>query len=286
MILTKKRYVGNKYEFDNNKFKQDFMGIVLKRRDNSPIVKEICNGIIDQLINKRDVESAKKFVEKCLINMFENKYDLKYFLQSRTLKSKESYKDWTKIAHVFLADKICKREGSQYESGNRIEFAVIKVNNPENKKLLQGEIIDTPLYIKQNNIEIDYLFYMKNQIMNPALQFLNVVDKNAEQIFIKIENIYNKIQKKVRVKKSIKSNISENQLSVKKIIKKKKIIDTDTSEENIKELIESNITKNNIIDEIEKPCILSKEKKKKNKDNKESNETLLTTKKLKKDIIL
>ena len=41
LILTKKRYVGNKYEFDPNKYKQDCMGIVLKRRDNAPIVKEV-----------------------------------------------------------------------------------------------------------------------------------------------------------------------------------------------------------------------------------------------------
>ena len=39
IILTKKRYVGNKYEFDKNKYKMNYMGIVLKRRDNAPIVK-------------------------------------------------------------------------------------------------------------------------------------------------------------------------------------------------------------------------------------------------------
>ena len=37
--LLKKRYVGNKYEFDHNKYKQTSAGIVLKRRDNASIVK-------------------------------------------------------------------------------------------------------------------------------------------------------------------------------------------------------------------------------------------------------
>ena len=63
LILTKKRYVGNKFENDPEKFKQDFMGIVLKRRDNSPIVKEVCNGIIDALINFKDPKKAKKFTK-------------------------------------------------------------------------------------------------------------------------------------------------------------------------------------------------------------------------------
>ena len=206
MILTKKRYVGNKYEFDSNKFKQDFMGIVLKRRDNAPIVKEICSGIIDYLINKCDPLGAKEFTEQCLENMFTGKYDIKYFLQSRTLKLKESYADWTKIAHVFLAEKIAQRDpGNKPQSGDRIEFAVVQVPDTD-KKLLQGEMIDIPSYIKQNNIPINYMFYMKNQIMNPALQFLKLVDKNAEELFIHFEKKYGKPKIKKESKKNSKIN--------------------------------------------------------------------------------
>ena len=230
MIISKKRYVGNKYEFNPEKYKQDFMGIVLKRRDNAPIVKEICSGIINYLINKRDPEGAKTFTEKSLIDMFEGKYDIKYFLQSRTLKLKESYKDWTKIAHVYLAEKIAERDGSKPESGNRIEFAVVKRDNPSNKKLLQGEIIETTEYIKKNNIPIDYMFYMENQIMKPALQFLKLVDKNAEDMFKKIRDKYGKAKIAKPKKASIK--VTENDLSLKKIIKKpKKIIDSDSSDQ-------------------------------------------------------
>jgi DNA polymerase elongation subunit (family B) len=233
LILTKKRYVGNKYEFDSNKYKQDFMGIVLKRRDNAPIVKEICSGIIDNLINKRDPEGAKNFTKNALLNMFESKYDIKYFLQSRTLKLKESYADWTKIAHVFLADKIATREGSKQESGNRIEFAAICVPEKQNgTKLLQGEIIETPAYIKEHNIPINYMFYMKNQIMNPALQFLSLVDKDAsEKIFKDFEEKYGIIKPKkiAKSKKLIDQKITEDDLSLENIIKNnnKLIIDTD-----------------------------------------------------------
>ena len=34
-----------------------------------------------------------------------------------------------------------------------------------------------------NNLKVDYEFYMTNQIMNPALQFLSLVIPNAEKIF-------------------------------------------------------------------------------------------------------
>ena len=205
-IITKKKYVGNKYEFDVNKFKLDFMGIVLKRRDNSPIVKEICGGIINNLINFKSPEKAKEFTYNCLKNMFEGKYNIKYFIQSKTLKSKTSYKDWTRISHVYLADKISQREiGNLPQSGDRIEYAIIKIPPKNNKeKLLQGDIIETPQFIKENNLELDYLFYLTNQIMNPALQFLELVDKNAINMFNEFINIYSipkiKIIKEPKIK--------------------------------------------------------------------------------------
>jgi hypothetical protein len=192
LILTKKRYVGNKYEFNPDKYKQDYNGIVLKRRDNAPIVKEICGGIINCLIDDKDPEKARRFIIDCMTSMFNNEYNIKYFLTSKTLKMKESYADWTKIAHVVLANRIAQRDpGNCPQSGDRIEFAAVQIQNAT-KNTLQGERIETPQYIKEQNLKIDFEFYMTNQIMNPALQFLSLVIPDAEKIFekfrIKIEN--------------------------------------------------------------------------------------------------
>ena len=213
LILTKKRYVGNKYEFDPDKFKQDFMGIVLKRRDNAPIVKEVCNGIIDSLINFKDPKMAKKYTKQCVKDMFDNKYDINYFLTSKTLKLKESYADWTRIAHVVLAERIGIRDpGNRPQSGDRITFAAIKIPN-KTKDTLQGDMIETPDFIKQNGLELDYLFYMTNQIMKPSLQFLQLAIKDAENIFnpyIFKDKIDELIKEKTDVSKFIASSKKEN----------------------------------------------------------------------------
>ena len=248
MIVTKKKYVGNKYEFDNNKCKQDFMGIVLKRRDNAAIVKEICGGIIDMLINKRSPSGAKEFTIKCLTDMFEGRYDIRYFLQSRNLKLKDSYKDWRRIAHVYLADKIMQRDpGFTPQSGDRIEFVVIKVDQPEDgTKLLQGDMIEVPSYVKQNNLEIDYMFYLTNQIMNPALQFLELVDKDAKNIFNDIIAKYSGIkQPKINQKKID---------SLYKLDMKKTIKDINTKINATKKLYNNKTIKDikNIFNKIEK----------------------------------
>jgi hypothetical protein len=71
--------------------------------------------------------------------------------------------------------------------------------------MLQGDMIEHPDYIKEKNLEIDYLFYLTNQIMNPALQFLELVDKNAINIFKEFIDEYSipKI-KKVKELKEVK----------------------------------------------------------------------------------
>nr|YP_003970183.1 putative DNA-dependent DNA polymerase family B [Cafeteria roenbergensis virus BV-PW1] len=216
LILTKKRYVGNKYEFDRNKYKLDYMGIVLKRRDNAPIVKEICNGIINKLIEHKDPEGAYHFLENSLNKMFNNEYNIKYFLTSKTLKMKESYADWKRIAHVVLSERIGERDpGNKPQAGDRISFAVVEV--PPKKGMLQGERIETPDYIKENNLTIDYLFYLTNQIEKPALQFLKLavpnVEKRLENLKIIRENEkkgYEDIYKYVNMNNMIDSCLSTN----------------------------------------------------------------------------
>jgi DNA polymerase elongation subunit (family B) len=213
LILTKKKYVGNKYEFDKNKYKRDFMGIVLKKRDNAPIVKEICGGIIDILI-KGNKEQVFSFVRKCLEDMFNDKYNIKYFVITKKIKSKDSYKNWKTIPHIVLTNRCMERDfGNAPQIGDRLEYVYIKT---ENKTLLQGDRIETIDFIKKNNLKIDYMTYLRNQIMNPALQFLELVDKNAINIFNEFINKYdnevsykNEIRKRKLLIRNIKLDIKE-----------------------------------------------------------------------------
>ena len=169
ILFSKKRYVGNLYENDVNKFKQKSMGIVLKRRDNANIVKKIYGGIIDIILNKQDLELAQKFLKEELNDLVNGKADLKDLILSKTLRA--SYKDPTKIAHKVLADRIGTRDlGNKPAVNDRIAYIYIK--NPNAK--LQGERIETPEFINENKLEPDYLFYITNQIMKPVLQLFGL----------------------------------------------------------------------------------------------------------------
>ena len=159
------------YEHDANKGKRKEMGIVLKRRDNAPIVKDIYGGIIDILMKQQDIQKAADFLKACLKNIVDEKCPMDKLIITKSLRS--GYKKPKQIARKVLADRIMSRDpGNKPTSGDRIAY--IYVHNA-NKKALQGDKIETPTYIKENNLKIDYSHYITNQIMNPVQQVFALV---------------------------------------------------------------------------------------------------------------
>ena len=176
ILLSKKRYVGLLYEFDPDDGKRKSMGIVLKRRDNAPIVKDIYGGVIDILMKDKLVHKAINWVKECLQDVVDEKYPQNKLIVTKSLRS--YYKNPMQIAHNVLAIRMGERDpGNKPGSGDRIPFAYIKVDN---KKALQGEKIEHPKYIIENNLKLDYGFYITNQIMKPLQQLFALVLEEME----------------------------------------------------------------------------------------------------------
>ena len=200
-LLSKKRYVGMLYEEDVNVCSQKSMGIVLKRRDNAPIVKDIYGGIIDILMKEQDIDKAVAFLRTCLQTLMEEKYPIDKLIITKSLRS--NYKNPKQIAHKVLADRIGKREpGNKPTSGDRIPFVYI-VNNM--RGALQGERIETPTYIRENTLKIDYSFYITNQIMKPVKQLFALVLENISDFNKKLFKVkaFNATLKKLQKELSI-----------------------------------------------------------------------------------
>lgn len=169
IIFSKKRYVGNLYEDDPyKKPKQKSMGIVLKRRDNAPIVKKIYGGIIDCLMNKYSLTASVEFLSNYLTNLVEGKVPLEDLIITKTLGA--NYKDPTRIAHRVLADRMGLRDpGNKPQVNDRIPFVYIVP--PEGTNIqLQGDRVEHPDYIRDQNLRPDYRFYITNQLVKPICQ--------------------------------------------------------------------------------------------------------------------
>jgi DNA polymerase elongation subunit (family B) len=170
-LLRKKGYVGIYYEQNPNKGKLKSMGIVLKRRDNAPIVKEIYGGIIDILMKEQNVDRAIAFLREKLQYMIDQKCPMEKLIITKSLRS--DYKNPAQIAHKVLADRMGVRDpGNKPNTGDRIPYAYI---HNDTKGALQGDKIEHPSYIQSQRLQLNYSFYITNQIMKPVQQLFALV---------------------------------------------------------------------------------------------------------------
>jgi DNA polymerase elongation subunit (family B) len=192
-LLSKKRYVGMLYEEDPHYCKRKSMGIVLKRRDNAPIVKDVYGGIIDILMKEKDINKSISFLENMLNDIVNQKIPMHKLIISKSLRS--FYKNPKQIAHKVLADRMGQRDpGNKPGPGDRIPYVYILTSK---KKDLQGNKIENPDYIKEKKLKIDYGFYITNQIMKPVLQIYSLVLNEMPQ-FSKRKKMFQRMIKRLQ----------------------------------------------------------------------------------------
>jgi DNA polymerase delta subunit 1 len=211
ILFCRKRYVGMMYEEDPAaKPKRKSMGIVLKRRDNAPIVKDVYGGALDVLMQEKDVRKAQAFVTQKLVDVLENRVPLEKFIVSKSLrddyitevpqairdhrpekdqKPKPSQLNDSK-ASFHIIKEYAEKYGLQMPTSSiahRVLADRMESRDPgtapkvgdrlqfvfvaENKdKGKQGERIEEVGYVKAKGLTPDTAFYITNQIQNPVAQ--------------------------------------------------------------------------------------------------------------------
>jgi DNA polymerase elongation subunit (family B) len=146
------------------------MGIVLKRRDNANICKEIFGGAIREIMVNQDLEKSLQMVKSCLRKLLDGEYPYDMFVISKTLRS--YYKAPDTVAHNVLARRIARRDpGNKPQTNDRVPYIYVQVPGDDGKKkILQGDRVENPDYAHVMKLKIDYKFYLERQVMQPILQ--------------------------------------------------------------------------------------------------------------------
>jgi DNA polymerase elongation subunit (family B) len=174
ILISKKRYFALKYEDDPTKYKQLSMGLVLKRRDNAPILKHCYIGVLDSLVKEKSIPKAIDYIQTECKKMIDGKFDMNMFVISKTLSS--YYKDPESIAHAILAQRMAERDpGNKPQSNERIPYVLIKIKEEPGVDYLQGDRIEHINYVRQHKLRPDYEKYILNQIMKPTSQLFELV---------------------------------------------------------------------------------------------------------------
>ena len=197
ILLTKKRYIANKFENTKDPFQLkgvDAKGIALTRRDYCPMVKKCYKEIIDTIVNdktstgecvkneddsvKRSTELYKNYIDK----IYNYKIDIDDLIVSAMLAS--SYK--TRPVHVQLADKLKLRK-EEVQVGDRIPYIFIE---SDDRKKAKSELGEDPKYAVQHNLKYNRYCYLE-QLAKPILGFYKIALKDREDLLDEIINYTN-----------------------------------------------------------------------------------------------
>ena len=63
--------------------------------------------------------------------------------------------------------------------------SLMLILNTKQKKVpvLQGDKVEHPSFIQENNLKLDYQFYITNQIMKPVCQIYALIQDKPEKLF-------------------------------------------------------------------------------------------------------
>ena len=187
ILLTKKRYIGKKYENMKDPFKLKEItksGIAITRRDYCKMVKNCYTEVIDCIVNEdgggvdESVEIYKRYVDR--IDNYQ--IDIDDLVVSAMLA--KSYK--TKPVHVNLAEKLKERH-EEVQVGDRIPYIFIESDDPTIQK---SELGEDPKYAIEHNLKYNRKCYLE-QMAKPLLGFFKCVLSDNEEALDDIINYTN-----------------------------------------------------------------------------------------------
>lgn len=177
-LERKKGYIGKLYEEDTTKWRLDYKGIALKRRNYSTFVKKVYREVIDILMNDTVVERANSMVLDTIRTHVQDLLSKRVPLEDLIITGKlAAHYKTENIPHVNLVKRIKERDpGSVPAIGERFEYVFVEPSG--NHKQIY-ELAETVDYAKEHGLKPNALFYINNQLKNPITSFIRLLGQDT-----------------------------------------------------------------------------------------------------------
>lgn len=196
LLMKKKRYAGLIWTKLEKWDKIDMKGIESVRRDNCELVKELLDKVLKMLLlEENGVEKGIEYTKSIISDLLSGRVDLSKLVISKSISKKteeisssqgaaasvnKSNKVYSaKQAHVELAEKMKKRdEGTAPHIGDRVPYVMI--SGAKGSKNYENS--EDPRFVLENDVPIDYNYYIENQLKKPILRLFEYVIKDADSM--------------------------------------------------------------------------------------------------------
>jgi DNA polymerase elongation subunit (family B) len=183
------------------------------RRDNAPIVKIVSQGILDAIMYEKSTEKALDAARAAVLRVITGQEPLENFTVSKSLRGK--YANPNAQPHVQVARKIKERTGERLGSGTRVPYVFVVDDNIDG---LISSRAEDPTYASEHGLEIDYLYYLENQLLSPITALLEVLVDNPAKVILEspeichiVDHMRESRKNLVRDVKRVKTNVKNKQ---------------------------------------------------------------------------
>lgn len=202
LIMTKKRYAGWCFSREDGNWVDTIItkGIETVRRDWCDLVSETQQKVLEFILKKGDVKSATRYVQEIIIKLKRNEIPLeKLTIVKSITKPLDEYEGIQ--PHVEVAKKIAKRDPARAPKiGDRVSFVIVAGNAMLSKRA------EDPEFVKEKNLQLDWDYYLSNQILPAIERILNAVGVTKEELLggghqMTMLDLFNSNAKKVETRK-------------------------------------------------------------------------------------
>jgi DNA polymerase delta subunit 1 len=176
LLMNKKRYAGPLWTSTEKYDYLDSKGLETVRRDNANLTKQVVGTTLDMILLESNPDGAIKFVKQKIADLLQNKIDITDLIITKGLTKTADQYAGNKLGHVELAARMKKRDpGSAPNVGDRVAYVMVKGD----KKQKAYELAEDPLFVLENDIPIDFQWYLDHQLAEPLKRIFEPVVPNV-----------------------------------------------------------------------------------------------------------
>ena len=171
LLFAKKRYAAKMFEFDpTTPTKIDIKGLQIVRRDSPPFVRRAMQIVLDAIMDDRCFDKALNMARSFIGDLLDGKIPFDEFIVSKALRS--GYANPQSMPHWQVAQKRKQRGRDPPGSGERVPFVIVR--SLEHANGLIAMRAEDPVYVKEHDLELDYLYYINNCLIKPVVTILEL----------------------------------------------------------------------------------------------------------------
>ncbi|KAL6933461.1 hypothetical protein ACO0R3_002568 [Hanseniaspora guilliermondii] len=190
ILVTKKRYVGNMFETEDDAVPVlQAKGLEIIRRDGTPLLQKLMETSVKILFDTKNISIVQNFITKEFEKLYRGRYLVQDLCFSRKVKMGYYKRENSLPPAAYLAKELMDEdESADVQYKQTVRYVVVR---SKNKNALLREKATTPIDFmknrKSNNLQLDMEYYIMKHLIPPLNRIFNLIGIDCEPWFNEVK---------------------------------------------------------------------------------------------------